>query len=366
MAGKPISKNPSQFAERERVSQRDRQAPAAGEAFYQDALPASPLQQSLLRLQQTAGNRALQRLMPAGSARAASSTFPTWQMSRAAASSPAQPSSAVGLEEEETPGPVSADGIQGNAPVTPAPATTPQAAATPGQVISSLTRQHAPSGAPDERTEVGVKEIVELMYPETSTWTASRGDITPPGASGNAVWTAPETGGSVTITATPASGTPATLPMTVVAPSNRSLVKQSDRTYDAGKAGSGFVSRVTIMPNNVSFTGIEVREETAVALATGYYDTVLGWNGKNHPQTARWLPLDNTNSGIIDTVGTNPPGSGGTFAPGVFIWPIPQNYRAVGVGGPITFSVGTHIQTMTGANGAETTDKEGSHGARTP
>lgn len=199
----------------------------------------------------------------------------------------------------------------------------------------------------------------------SATWTATDGTFA--SASGATVtWTAPAAGATCSVTATPTTGTPCSVSMTVVPPSERSLVVQSQRAYTAGLAGSGFVAGVTIMPTNVSFSRIEVREETVNAVASGYYDTALHWNGLAHP-TGTWIPLDAHNNGLIDTVGTKPPGAPGPFSAGDFLWAIPQSYRIAGsTGAGTVYSTGYHIQIMAGTSGIEATAKEGASNARAP
>lgn len=154
--------------------------------------------------------------------------------------------------------------------------------------------------------------------------------------------------------------------MTVSPPSSRSLAWKSDRAYTAGLAGSGFEANVTIMPRNVSFTRIQVREESVNSVATGYYKTVLGWDGISHP-TGTWLTLNASNSGLVDTVGTNPLGTSGPFSFGTFIWPIPQSFRIAGsAGGGTVYSTGTHAQVMLNSTGNEGTSKEGASRGRVP
>ena len=124
---------------------------------------------------------------------------------------------------------------------------------------------------------------------------------------------------------------------------------------------------VLIVPTSVSFSYIETQEQEVRAKATGYYDIVLGWNGALHP-LGKWVPIDAANNGIIDRVGTRPPGTAGPFSNGKFIWPIDQHYQTIGAGGTgHKYSVGTHIQDMKDATGEETTAKEGAVGGpRTP
>ncbi|WP_346290789.1 hypothetical protein [Sphaerothrix gracilis] len=196
-------------------------------------------------------------------------------------------------------------------------------------------------------------------------WSATGGSISP--VEGAAVtWTAPATGSQVTVTANPNRGRPCSVVMTAISPSRRLLSNPIDRVYTAGLAGSGFVADVTIMPINVSFSRIQVREEEVNASATGYYDTVLGWDGIRHPAGV-WLTPNIQNSGAVDTVGTNPPGTGGPFSRGEFTWAIPQHYRIMGDGGNgMSYSTGVHAQVMIGNDGSEGTAKEGAARGRTP
>jgi hypothetical protein len=265
---------------------------------------------------------------------------------------------------EEGLGPVSQTGlIPATAPaVNPPP---PPHSPSPSCAITTKTLVSAPDGTADTRRQVGVNEQIEMTASASATWLASGGAVTP--AKGTTViWTAPAVGATCSLTATPATGNPCSVSMTVLPPRSRSLVKQSDRAYTAGLAGSGFVADVTIMPTNVSFTRIQVWEGAVNGVATGYHDTVLHWNGLPHPPTMPLVP-NASNSGLRDTVGTNVPGSPGPFSRGTFSWPIPQLFRAAGsTGSGSVYSTAFHTQVMTGANGAEGTYKEGAVRGRVP
>lgn len=246
----------------------------------------------------------------------------------------------------------------------PAPPVTPPSPPPPGCTITTRTLAAAPDGTAVTRKVVGVNEQVEMTASTSATWTASSGTVTP--SSGNTViWTAPDARSTSTVTATPPSGSPCSVSMNVLPPARRVLSNPSDRSYTAGLGGSGFRATVTIMPINVSFTRIQVWEEAVNAVATGYYDTVLGWNGLPHPPTTPLVP-NASNSGLIDTVGTNPPGSPGPFSFGTFLWAIPQHYRIIGSTASIQYSTGNHAQVMLGPIGAEGTEKEGASRGRVP
>lgn len=254
-------------------------------------------------------------------------------------------------------------------PATPAPAeqapAPPAGPAVPACAITTRTLAPAPDGTADTRSIVGVNEEVEMTAPFSGAWTATGGTLAP-ATGATVVWTAPAAVASCVVTVTPATGTACTASMTVLPPMLRSLVKLSNRTYTTGLAGSGFRATVTILPTVVSFTRTEFREEAVNAVASGYYDTVLGLNGAAHPVT-NWISPNARNSGLVDTIGTIPPGVSGPFSAGHFLWPIPQSFRTAGssaTGSP--YSVGLHIQHMIGTTGEETTSKEGATRTRTP
>ena len=68
-----------------------------------------------------------------------------------------------------------------------------------------------------------------------------------------------------------------------------------------------------------------------------------------------------------DEIGTHPPGSGGPFSPGVFLWAIPWFHKSAGTpGAGLEFTDVYHFQVMFGANGIETTFKAGAIRTRKP
>jgi hypothetical protein len=248
----------------------------------------------------------------------------------------------------------------------PAPPVTPPTPPPPGCNITTRTLAHAPDGTADSRSVVGVNEQVQMTSSASATWTASSGTFTP--ASGTTtVWTAPGTGGTPSVTATPTTaGSPCSVTMTVVPPSSRVLTWNADRLYTRGLAGSGFVADVVIMPTRVSFMRTELREGAVNGVATGYYDSVVHWNGDPHPPTA-WLSPDAMNSGLIDTIGADPPGLPAPFGFGTFLWAIPQSFRTPGTTGNGTqYSTANQTYVMIGPTGMETTIKEGASRIRTP
>jgi hypothetical protein len=251
-------------------------------------------------------------------------------------------------------------------PVDP-PATPPVAPPAPC-ALTTLTLANAPDGTPDNRATVGVNEQVEIVSPVAANWAASAGRIKPARTIA-AIWIAPAIGGPCTITATPATGAPCSVAMTAITPDSNMLARipAEDRVYADSRAGSGFVATLTVLPLNVSFSRIEIREGGARAAATGYYRDTRHWNGKRHSPAPGWARVDSANSGLKDAIGDPPPGTSGPFSAGAFLWQIPQFYRPRGGRGAGTqYSLADQSQIMADATGAETTSKEGADRSRTP
>lgn len=250
----------------------------------------------------------------------------------------------------------------------PKPIPPPPPPPPPPCTITTRTLASAPDGTADTRITVGVNERVEMTVTGApATWVASSGTITP--IVGNTVvWTAPDTSGPSLITATQPTGSSCSVAMIVLSPASALLTRKTDVGYTAGLAGSGFVADLTVMPISVSFSRIEVMEGSVAAVATGYYDVVLGWNGAIHPPTAGgFKPVNSRNGGLRDTVGSRAPGTPTPFSKGDFLWKIPQIFRVTGNSGTgTTYSTGDHLQDMVGTSGEETTSKEGASRNRTP
>ncbi|HQR52370.1 MAG TPA: hypothetical protein PLZ79_03810 [Burkholderiales bacterium] len=234
--------------------------------------------------------------------------------------------------------------------------------------MKTMTAAHATDGSPDSRQKVGVREEVAIGASVAASWTVSDGTYVAFSVD-RIIWTAPPLAANCTITATPTdpkTASPCTVSFEVVPPSGRALARERDLAYTSNLAGSGFVAGVTILPTDVSFSRIEVREEEALGVATGYYDSVLGWNGKKHGATS-WTVPGGQNIRMVDTVGTELPGSPGPFSKGTFDWEIPQTYRSIGSTQSIPpYAKANHSQEMFGVSGAEGTFKEGAGRGRRP
>jgi hypothetical protein len=255
-------------------------------------------------------------------------------------------------------------------PVPPQHAPSPPAPPAPAPAgshcsITSQTLDSAPGGTADTRTTVAVNEIVLLTASASSTWSATAGKINATGTSGT--WVSPASAKPVTCTvkATPATGAPCSIDFHVIPPRGQQMTKTADRAYTAGLAGSGFETAALILPLNVSFSGITVREEKVAGEATGYYKDVLKWDKGMHPE-GKWARVDAKNNNVKDTIGTPPPGTHGPFGSGTFYWPIPLTWRHPDDTKPIPYGTADQMQVMMDASGAEVTSKEGAERLRTP
>jgi hypothetical protein len=245
------------------------------------------------------------------------------------------------------------------------PAHPPAAPAAPQCTISSQTLDTAPDGTADTRTVVGVNEIVTMTASAPSRWSATAGSIHASGE--NSTWVSPASANPVScsVTATPAKGSPCSINFQVIPPRGEKMTKTTDRVYTAGLAGSGFEAAALILPLNVSFSGIQVREETVASEAAGYYKDVLGWDKRMHP-TGTWSRVDATNNNVKDLIGTDPPGTPGPFGLGFFHWSIPLTWRTPNDLKTFPYGTAEQVQLMINSSGTEMTFKQGAGRTRTP
>jgi hypothetical protein len=231
---------------------------------------------------------------------------------------------------------------------TPSPSPTP----TPAATITSQT--YAPEPADRSRLTVGVGEPVKLTFSgKSATWSlsGSGGKISPNGKT--CEYTASITAATETITAvdttTNAKGT---ITFDVITPSGlyfervTGTLTDPDFYHHQNWPDIGFAAKVYLKPETVSFEYIEVREQNANFMATGYYS----WNdGKPHgdpsqaPETVTKLvtgkgwELEHEDS--IWSGRKNGP----AFTPGYESVHIPWEYTAAGNGETGPFYVFAHV-----------------------
>jgi len=171
----------------------------------------------------------------------------------------------------------------------------------PDDPTPTLTSEtYVSSPADRARLRVGVGEQVTLTYaPSDATWTIagdgaiSFGDGDDPI---NAItFTAGDTAGSVTITATGQYGA-CSLTFEVVAPASLTLHKVSGTPlkHTQGMVENGFMAYIYLHPNDVNFYRVRVREKDSRAVGTGS----CAWtNGRLHGEYRRRDPAGGENVG---------------------------------------------------------------------
>ncbi|MBA3394497.1 MAG: DUF4157 domain-containing protein [Deltaproteobacteria bacterium] len=204
-----------------------------------------------------------------------------------------------------------------------APGAAPAQAQTAAATITHETGYTA-SGAGNDRTTVGVGELVYFSADVNGAWTATAG--TASGSGQQFDWTAPaRANSSVTITFTPTTGAPVTRTFSVLAPSSVVLAKTSDDVIAAGTQGAGLRATVTFHPLTVSFAATEWKEQgnEAAAGASGYFE------GRTLPAhtnfNPNWLGIGDGNTGPSDHASFE--GFPSPWAAGSFHWPIIQRYK---------------------------------------
>ena len=131
--------------------------------------------------------------------------------------------------------------------------------------------------------------------------------------------------------------------ITVVQPANTSYLQPINNwRAPAPNLQVGFEANIFLEPRDVSFQNIRWREGTARGIGTGYF---AGQNPRH--RRGNWMTVGAGNSATgcqvnaTDTVQTatnsprnfpgDPPGTPPHHIPGTFTWPIPWQYRALGV-----------------------------------
>ena len=168
----------------------------------------------------------------------------------------------------------------------------------PATTCSIISSTKATSPANLARTKIGVGEEVELTYtPGSAAWTiAGSGTLSVPSGV-LTIFTAADTAGSVTVTAT-GSGGSCSITFTVVTPDSWNMKRRTGtnvwhtlNTLDNGWYGTAFLH-----PNDVNFYRVEVREKDSQAVTTGAFSFLSGaWHGHYPPpdRVSPWIPIEN-------------------------------------------------------------------------
>jgi hypothetical protein len=256
----------------------------------------------------------------------------------------------------------------------PAPPATPPACSTNACTITSQTTVTSPPNR--ARTTIGIGEDVDLtVTPGPGTWNIVSGGGSLASTSGTTVtYTAPDRVATVTIQAT-GSGCTCSITLNVIEPTGLLFQKDSNFKHTAGRPDCGYLAKVFVQPDTVSFHNIEIRELNSAATLTGYYD-IPAWRtprithqpaGQTH---SAWLNIDPC------VVGSGSPGipwkdqiySGftlGAVADGTMTFPITWEFH-VGAGAEKAFPGFTQVATVDGATGKCTQSKDGESKSRVP
>jgi hypothetical protein len=373
---------------------------ADARAATASGLPArSPItaHDSLLALQQSAGNQAVTRMMQGpggllmkddpkelervgpgmllGDADAAEQTPGVAAPEADAALGPgavatAPPAAAgpasAGPAAPSAAGPVAADPA---APAAPGPAPAPAAgdggaAAAPPLVLNHRTDMRAPDGTPNTRTTVAMGEVVYFdVGGLDATWTASAGWPPRRTARPAFAWELPEPG-TATITATLADGRTASVDMTVVAPDSLRMRKESEDSEAAGTAGAGMWLIPRFGPSSVNFGNVEWLEEPRGASgATGFFkDQIDAGIDLDHHPNPDFLRIG---PGLRDHAAYLGLGTSG-WSDGYFFWTIPNSFRRAGTAGPGQMYVTGSQHFRIKADGTVTVSKQGASVTRAP
>lgn len=209
-----------------------------------------------------------------------------------------------------------------------------------------------------KRTTIGIREEVTVVVDPLSsaiTWKIDDGATTQTINGGNFItFTAPNQAGTVEITATSSANCSRSLIFDVIEPEGVELIIIQYQ-HKFGWASSGFCAEVYILPTSVSFTGLQIREGTADAVATGSFWCL---NDLEHQVTSPAPAVGENNLlSAIDDVNSNVCHDGPSqLVPGTFTWPIPWEYS---YGGPwVEFAV-VPVHSSVDEEGTVTTERAG-------
>jgi uncharacterized Zn-binding protein involved in type VI secretion len=220
-----------------------------------------------------------------------------------------------------------------------------------------------------KRLKIGVGELVNLkLVPPPATavaWTVT--GVTSGSKLSNTTGTtttlsAPFIKSTVTVTAKITDGETLTIVFDVIEPSGVKMIRPNDKTFHIHNVAScGMKTQPYILPADVSFENIEIKEDEVKAVADGYF---IHQNGQNHVGNPDWTTVGKVEEGkgsSVDGWDTVQGGDGAKGAPhstGTFLWKIPWRYRVTTGPGKVFTTVdqlktidkdGTVVMTKAGA-----------------
>ncbi|MFT3773490.1 MAG: hypothetical protein QM820_49570 [Minicystis sp.] len=249
----------------------------------------------------------------------------------------------------------------------PSPTQQPDAGAPPApappqnQCSCNITSQTASTTLPNRsRTKIGVGEMVTLTCSTgAATWTTTAGGTLSSTTGSSVRFTAGDAAATPTITAT-TSGCSCTITLDVVTPSGYTMIAIPSNAspqvrHDVqGRPDCGFKAAMFLLPVDVSFHALEVRELNDPFTATGFY---APFNGKGHrpsgqPSAAAAVlqpkPPLGSRANLVDEVYSGDPG--GPVKVGKEEAPARFEFRlAVGPGPWQSFPGSTQVASVTAA-----------------
>jgi len=260
----------------------------------------------------------------------------------------------------------------------PPPPETPPAAGgncTPGAVTpcpcasAEVTSETVMTEPPDRaRTRLGVGERVRVTYSlGSATWTVA-GDGSLSSTSGETVtYTAPNAGGSVTLTATGGEGCVASITFTIVEPNAVNMIKKFTDPHRVQHTQSfpdiGMATNIFLAPTDVNFHRVQILELEVLCTAsgvyscnnaTGHFPGTDGVGATTHVQAGMGTFLSEPDS--IYSGGCGVPWVAPTT--GAMHWPIPWRWR-VGASGAWHVLTTVHQRISADAAGLLTATKAG-------
>jgi hypothetical protein len=213
--------------------------------------------------------------------------------------------------------------------------------------ITSETAWAAGDGSASSRTTVAAGEMVYFTASDSGgTWTSTGGTGTDAGGIYN--WTA-RAPGTVTITYT--KGTQrATKTIRVVAPTGFSVVSTSAQSFASGVQGAGMDVNLKVLPNAVSWGGIEVMEQVGTVGGTGYF---AGRTIPHDPEA--WAGVSEANeTGPDDASFSDWPSP---WRDGTMTWTIPTEWRLLGGASGGVFTTSTQAMRIHDTTGKSSVNK---------
>jgi len=163
---------------------------------------------------------------------------------------------------------------------------------------------------------------------------------------GFAKFQASYTPGAVTIKVTDINNDIGTYAITVVKPSGVKIDIISGIRHTQGIPSCGFWGKAYLQPSDVSFNGLQVKEGTVRAVATGYFAHL---NEEMHPESDNWVDVITVRPGwgsiggedqiLFESENYTP------YVNGRYTWPIPWYYKDAG-GLPELFTVCNYEATI--------------------